>query len=180
MVSSGLSFAHTARSGTYFRVADPDWEDPLDGLAGAAVGGRWNSPGSFPVVYLNESVNLARLFVAYRLRRQPYGPEDLDPETAPSLAHADMPEASYVDIVTDDGCQRAGLPVTYPFDQRGKVVTHAACWPIGDRAWLQSEPGIACRSATTGAAASDEELAWFQRASQLTLSNLQPFSEWFF
>lgn len=180
MVSSGLSFAHTARSGTYFRVADPDWEDPLDGLPGVTSGGRWNPPGSFPVVSLNRSVSLARLFVAHRLRGQPYGPEDLDPETAPSLAHADVPEASYVDIVTDDGCRSAGLPVTYPFESQSKVVPHAVCWPIGERAWLQGEPGIACRSATKGAATSDEELAWFQRGSQLALSNLQPFSEWFF
>lgn len=180
MGSSRLRFAHTSRSGTYNRVADPDWEDPLDGLPGVAAGGRWNPPGSFPVVYLNKSLPLARLFIAHKLMGHPYGPEDLDPEEAPVLALTDVPDDSYVDIVTDSGCAQAGLPVTYPSTAQGEVITHTACWPIGEEAWRIGEPGIACRSATVGAASSDEELAWFQRENQLHARDVMGFSKWFF
>jgi len=44
------------RGGPYLRVADPGWEDPLDGSYAANRGGRWNPPESFAVVYLTSSV----------------------------------------------------------------------------------------------------------------------------
>ena len=44
------------RAGRYFRVADPDWDEPLEGSYSARLGGRWNPSGSFPVCYLNRDV----------------------------------------------------------------------------------------------------------------------------
>ena len=175
-----MTFEHVERGGIYFRVANPDWDDPLDGMHGVNQGGRWNAPRSFPVVYLNKTVALARRLVAHRLRDEPYGPEDLDPDRGPTLAEADLSRKTYVDIVTDNGCTQAGLPVTYPFTATGEVVSHDECWPIGQEAWELKEWGIACRSATNGAATSDEELAWFQRRVGLKLLILRRFNEWFF
>jgi len=161
-------------------VADPDWHDPLDGLPGVARGGRWNEPGSFPVVYLNQTRSLARKFVAHKLDDQPYAPEDLDPATGPMLVTADLENEDHVDVVTDEGCVTAGLPYSYPRDDAGETIPHEVCRPIGQAAWDTGEPGIASRSASKAAATTDEELAWFQRADTLIAVDEEPFSSWFF
>ena len=180
MGSPSLKFKHVTRAGTYHRVADPDWPEPLDARPALASGGRWNPPGSFPVVYLNRSVPLARLFVANKLRGLPYGPEDLDPDSGPVLVSVELLSGSYVDVVTDAGCASVGLPSSHPIDSSGDVVPHEACQPIGQEAWNQGEPGIACRSATHGASRSDEEMAWFQRGRRLHADEVEGFVDWFF
>ncbi len=35
------------RGGTYHRVADPSWREPLDGSYAAFHGGRWTAPGPY-------------------------------------------------------------------------------------------------------------------------------------
>lgn len=175
-----VEFGYQVRGGTYYRVADSDWADPLDGSPSMINGGRWNPPRLFPVVYLNRSVSLARLFIAHKLRDLPYGPEDLDPDSGPVLVNVDLPSERYVDVVTDAGCAAAGLPISYPVDASGHMVERQSCWPIGEVAWRQDEAGIACRSATHGAPRSDEELAWFQQDTRLTADGVEPFLEWFF
>lgn len=180
MVCAGLSFLRLSRGGPYHRVAEADWEDPLDGVPGMNAGGRWNPPDSFPAVYFNQSVELARLYVSQKLRDQPYGPEDIDPDTGHVLATVDLPAQDYVDIVTDGGCRAAELPTTYPLDRFGDPIPHEACWPIGEDAWREGEHGIACRSATAGAERSDEELAWYQRGSALAAARVLGFTDWFF
>ena len=175
-----MSFRHVTRGGSYFRVADPVWQDPLDGHSGVATGGRWNEAGSFPVVYLSRTKSVARKFVAHKLGDQPYSPEDLDPAEGPLLVTADLESEDYVDVVTDEGCITAGLPDSYPRDDAGETIPHQVCWPIGQAAWDTGEPGIACRSASKAAATTDEELAWFQRADTLIAVDEEPFLSWFF
>lgn len=161
-------------------MAEPDWHNPLDGLPGVARGGRWNEPGSFPVVYLNQTRSLARKFVAHKLRDQPYAPEDLDPATGPMLVTVNLENGDHVDVVTDEGCITAGLPSSYPRDDAGETIPHEVCWPIGQVAWDTGKSGIACRSATMAAVPTDEELAWFQRTETLIAVGREPFSDWFF
>ena len=55
---------HIRRGELYFRVADPNRRNPLDGSYAAKSGGRWNPPNSFPVVYLNRDIRVARANVA--------------------------------------------------------------------------------------------------------------------
>lgn len=145
-----------------------------------ASGGRWNAPGAFPVLYLNRTVRLSRLYVAHKLRDEPYGPEDLDPESGPILIDVEVPPSGYVDVVSDAGCLAVGLPKSYPVDGSGDLVPHPVCWPIGQEAWHQGEQGVACRSATQGASRSDEELAWFQRDQKLQASAVKNYADWFF
>lgn len=174
-----MIFEHLRRGGHYYRVASPDWDDPLDGVAAMPKGARWHAPGAFPVVYLNATRELARLFVLHRLRGFPYGPEDLDPDAAPVLVTADIAEDDFVDVVSEGGCVAAGLPATYPFHPDGRPVTAEECRPVGQAAWDGGEPGIACRSASTGARLSDEELAWFQRETRLTAVTIERFPDWY-
>jgi hypothetical protein len=169
---------HVPRGGPYVRVADPDWSDPLSAEHARRRGGRWNPPGSFGVIYLNDSVALARAQVRRRLEPRGMRPEDLDPEAGPILVHTRVPNDEYVDAISDEGLGELGLPQTYPVDRRGTTVPHGPCQAIGQAAWDDGEPGIACRSAATTASAEAEELAFFARR-RLSVQRSERFAEWF-
>jgi len=162
------------RGGLFYRVADADWENPLDGSFSMRRGGRWNARGSFPLVYLNATVDVARAQVQRSFDGAPWTFGDLDP--GPVLVSTEVAYDEYVDVVTDEGCMAAGLPAAYP-----KGVDHARCQPIGQRAWGHAYPGIACRSAAVFAPGGGEELAWFQRPDRdrLRATQTEDFDEWF-
>lgn len=147
-----------SRGGEYFRIADPDWPEPLDASYALARGGRWNPPGSFPVLYLNAEMGTARANVDRRFEGLPYSVLDLLPDRRPMVVSADVPAQDFVDIVTDRGCEAAGLPKSYPRHANGREVSHGRCRPIGAEAHEQGLSGIASRSA---ARSNGEELAWF-------------------
>ncbi len=174
-----MNVLHISRGGNYYRLADVDWSDPLDGSFSQAKGGRWNPPGSFPVVYLNATEDVARALVRARMNSVAIEPEELDPIEGPLLVRSHVPGEDFVDIITDKGCIAAGLPDTYPLDTNGKRIGQADCQPIGVEAWKTGDPGIACRSATQGAPAQVEELAWFQRDHRLMSSETRTFAEWY-
>jgi hypothetical protein len=160
------------RAGPYLRVADPDWEDPLNGRYAAERGGRWNPPESFPVVYLCRSIEVARANVYRRLEGQPYGPEDL--RTGPNLVRTNVPEDRYLNAITEAGLRDLGLPKTYPLDSRRRRIGWPRCQPLGLRAWEAGLPGVAARSAR----ASGEELAYFGDR-KLRRGAVRTFEEWF-
>jgi RES domain len=160
------------------RVADPEWRDPLSGEHARRRGGRWNPPGSFATVYLNDSVELARAQLRHRLEPRGIRPEDLDPEAGPVLAHTRVPDDEYVDAVSDEGLADLGLPATYPLDRRGEAIAHSACQPIGRAAWDAGERGIACRSAASSAPPDAEELAFFARR-RLRIGRTERFADWY-
>jgi hypothetical protein len=170
---------HLRRGGEYLRVADPSWADPLDGGYAAIVGGRWNPPASFPVVYLCASLEVARANVHRKLSGHPYGPEDLDPDAAPVLVATRVREDAFVDAVSDAGCRSLGLPKTYPRDSRGRTIGHQRCQPIGQAAWDAGEPGIAARSAAPRTSRRGEELAFFPRRRRLRAGRTLRFDDWF-
>jgi hypothetical protein len=167
------------RGGSYLRVADPGWDNPLSGEYSRLHGGRWNAPRAFPVVYLCRDEQVARANVLRKHEGLPYGPEDLDPREAPVLVSTVVPRKAYVDIVSDDGCTAAGLPASYPHDVLGQPIGHDLCRPIGQAAWREGRPGIACRSAAPGAHPGGEELAFFVRGDALPVAEIRSFSDWY-
>lgn len=173
-----MTFVAVRRTGGYLRVADPAWKEPLDGSYSVRQGGRWNAPGSFGVVYLNRTIEVARANVRRRFAGRPYGLEDLEPAEAPVLVSTAVPQEDFVDVVSDAGCRAAGLPATYPL-QDGETIPHSRCQPIGRRAWDEGWPGIACRSAAPGCGRDDEELAWFEREVGLQATTTRAFDDWF-
>jgi RES domain-containing protein len=170
---------HVRRGGGYLRVADPEWQDPLDGTYSMRGGKRWNPQGSFPVVYLSATVEVARANCDDWFVGQPYGPLDVEPERAPVLVETNVPDDEYADALTNAGCTALGLPTTYPFDSSGVEVPWSVCQPIGQRLWDAAERGIACRSAALPRGAAGEELAYFQGGDRLPTLRVRPLREWY-
>jgi hypothetical protein len=161
-------------------VADPAWRRPLDPGFAAARGGRWNPPSSFPVVYLCATRDVARANVLRRFAGLPFGLLDILPERRPVLIETDVPDRRAVDMTTDAGCRAAGLPITYPFDGRGRVVGWGRTQPIGATAWEQGEASIAARSAALAKGERGEELGWIVRTADDRLRvAVSRFDDWF-
>ena len=169
-----MAYGRTARrGGTYNRLADPAWSDPLDTGFAREHGGRWNEPGSFGVLYLNGSVELARAQARHKLAGQPYDVEDLDESEQHDLAEVEVPEDDFLDCVTDAGLEAVGLPATYPH-----AVAHAECRPVAAAARDAGRPGVACRSAATP---EREELAVFDTAAGgIVMTGRRAFADWYY
>lgn len=157
-------------------MADPAWATGLDPNYSQVSGGRWNPPGSFPVLYLNADIETARARVDRNFVGLPYGPLDLRRDRRPILVATLVPEEPFVDIVSDQGCVAAGLPATYPRHRNGREVSHARCQAVGVAVHEQRLPGIAYRSA---ARLDGEELAWFIEHAPESIGS-RPFDEWYF
>ena len=165
----------------WWRIADPAWGDPLDPSFARRHGGRWNPPNSFPVLYLNEDVATARLNLRAFISRWPYEPEDLRDDTGPTLVGCTVPRRQVVcDAHSPAGLRAAGLPGTYPLDDRGALIPHARCQPVGARARDEGLRGVRARSARSRDGAG-RELAWFpaSRRSLARRVRTLAFTAWF-
>jgi RES domain len=168
------------RGGACNRLTEAHWEDPLDTGFSKQHGGRWNAPGSYGVLYLNMTERMARIQVEHKLAGHPYDIEDLDPAAQHDLVDVDVAKTDALDLVSDDGLQAVGLPVSYPLDADGPPVPHEQCHPVGQTAYDEPLPAIACRSAAAGAAPTDEELAVFDRdVGIVTQTARRPFADWY-
>lgn len=166
---------------TWWRIADADWDNPLDPDFARRRGGRWNPPDSFPTLYLNEDLVSSRLNLRAFIAQWPYEPEDLRAETGPVLVAAKLPRHQEVaDIHTPKGAKAAGLPKTYPFEKRGKRVPHSRCQLVGQAVKVEGLKGIRTRSAQAPDGAG-RELAWFPatKRSAATQVNCLSFDEWY-
>ena len=177
-----MAYGRTVRrGGSYNRLAEPAWVDPLDTSYSRDRGGRWNPPRSFGVLYLNRDLRTARLQVQHKLRGQPYGVEDLDESEQHDLVSVEVAERGWLDCVRVRGLEAVGLPRTYPRHRNGLPVRHSDCQPVGQAAFDDGRPGVACRSAVVGALPTDEELGVFERGADtgVRMIGRQSFSEWF-
>lgn len=166
---------------TWWRIADLAWASPLDPSFAMRRGGRWNPPDSFPTLYLNEDPVTARLNLRAFIAGWPYEPEDLRSDTGPVLVGATLPRGQVVcDVHSPPGVRAVGLPATYPFDARGRLVPHGKCQPIGRQIKALGLRGVRCRSAQSRDGAG-RELAWFPATSRsrATPTALQAFDEWY-
>ena len=146
---------------TWWRIADRAWGDPLDPSFAGRHGGRWNPPGRFATLYLNDDIVTARLNLRAFIAQWPYEPEDLRDETGPVLVGARLPRNQRVcDVHTRVGVRAAGLSATYPLAANGTLVPHARCQPIGQQAKADGLQGVRARAAQSRDGAG-RELAWF-------------------
>ncbi|CAN5298150.1 hypothetical protein BH24PSE2_BH24PSE2_13090 [soil metagenome] len=165
----------------WLRIAGSDWADPLDPGFAARRGGRWNPPDSFPTLYFNEDVMTARLNLRHYIADWPYEPEDLRNDTGPVLVSARLPRHQRVcEAHTRRGIAALGLPATYPIDEQGRLIPHARCQRIGERAARGGLRGVRCRSARAPDGAG-RELAWFPATGRSRARRVDTarFEEWF-
>lgn len=164
----------------WLRVADPAWEDALDPEYAARIGGRWNPPGSFPTLYLNEDLHTARAQILKLLEGSPIEPDDLD--LGFDLVAAALPRTQTVaDLRHEEGLEAMSLPATYPRYTNGRPVQHEVCQPVGSEVHAQGFRGVFARSAATSDG-SGRELAWFpaRKSSTAKLVRRHSFAEWWF
>lgn len=161
-------------------MADPGWADPLDSRFAQERGGRWNPPGSFLTLYLNEDSYTARAQVLKLLEGSPVEPEDLDQGF--DLVVATLPRAQVAaDASTDQGLESLGLPPSYPLYRNRRPVGHEVCQEVGARVHEGGLRGVYARSAVTRDG-SGRELAWFpaRATSRATLVERRPFARWWY
>lgn len=165
----------------WLRIANADWDDPLDPRFAGERGGRWNPPDSFPTLYFNEDVVTARFNLDRFIEGWPYEPEDLEDDTGPVLVRATLPRKQRVaDCHTPAGVASLGLPPTYPLDATGELVDHPTCQSLGRAIHETGRRGVRSRSARVPDLAG-RELAWFPAtaASKARLVETTPFSQWY-
>ena len=165
----------------WWRIADPAWVDPLDPGFAMQQGGRWNSPDSFPTLYLNEDMVTARLNLRAFIAGWPYEPEDLREDVGPLLVGCVLPRRQVVcDVHTRAGVRAAGMPATFPFERDGTLVAHDRCQPVGAWAKALSLRGVRARSAQSRDGAG-RELAWFPASVRSVARRIKTlaFPEWF-
>lgn len=85
---------HVTREGEYFRVAAPEWENPLDFEPTQRSAG-------FPALYLYGSPTCARTTITQRFAGGAINLEDFKLEAAPILVTVKIPEAEYVDAISE-------------------------------------------------------------------------------
>lgn len=166
----------------WMRIADRAWADPLNPTIAKSHGQRWNPPGSFPVLYLNEDLVTARLNLRLFIVGWPFEPEDLRDDTGPCLVSARLPRSQRVaDVHSRAGVAAVGLPASFPLDPDGQLMGHGVCQPIGADVHRQGLRGVRYRSARAPDGAG-RELAWFPATSRskAQLEGVASFESWFY
>jgi RES domain-containing protein len=165
----------TRRSGSYYRVCDPDWTDCADTTFAKAHGGRWNPPGAFGALYLNATLRVAAANARRAHAGRAIGLFDLRPEERPHLATFLIPSLRVVDAVGDAGVRELGFPPTFPVD-----VDWAPCQAIAAHAYANGFDGAAARSAAEArfSGSLGEELAVFD-THVLAPTDRVPFHTWY-
>lgn len=145
----------------WLRITRPHYADPFDPGFAERLGGRWNPPGSWPTLYLNEDLVTVHAQVRHLFAGRGVEPDDLDDDAPIRLAAATLPGRQRVaDVVSADGVAAVGLPEEYPLDAAGRIVGHDVTQAIGVAAHSSGRRGVWCRSA----AGVGRELAWFPAA----------------
>jgi hypothetical protein len=164
----------------WLRIADESWEDPLDPTYADIAGGRWNSPGDGPTLYLNADEATARAQIARLLEGTSVDPADLRDDAPYVMVRATLPARQRVaDATTDTGLVALGLPRSYPRRARGGLVPWATCRRAARVVRAEGLRGVLARSAATRDDVG-RELAWFpaRGARASAVGEPVPFARW--
>ncbi len=145
----------------WLRVVRPEYADPFDTSFAEAQGGRWNPPGSWPTLYLNEDMATVHAQVRHMFVGRGIEPDDLGDDAPLHLAACTLPRRQRVaDAQTPLGLKALSLPPTYPVNRRGNPIGRGVTQSIGATAHGSGLRGVWC----TSAAGIGRELAWFPAA----------------
>lgn len=168
--------------GNLFRTIPHGSATPLSSQFAFDFGGRWNSPGSYPVLYTSSSVTGARNYVNWQADHAGLPLDAWAPENQPDLLIISV-TASFADLATDYGLVNRGLPPTYPVGYLGSdswTITQT----IAATLYMANWPGLVTRSATapswTGPITEWAEVAVFSdRAGPPTLVDRVAYKDWY-
>ncbi len=132
-------------SGTLYRAIPHSSQDPLSTQQSLIAGGRWNPPGSFPVLYTGSSMQVIRSFIDWHATYFGIPLATRPRDELPDLAILSF-TATVADVASDDGLAHYGLPTNYP--EGFSPNDHSATRPIGVSIYALGMAGIATRSAT--------------------------------
>jgi hypothetical protein len=162
----------------WLRITRPHYADPFDPSFAQRRGGRWNPPGSWPTLYLNEDLATVHAQVRHLFAGRGVEPDDLDDDAPIRLAACTLPGRQRVcDAVTAAGVDAIGLASTYPLDVGGSQVSHATTQAIGVTVHESGLRGVWCRSA----AGVGRELGWFpaaRSAARPVWNAPRPYGSW--
>lgn len=164
----------------WLRVADASWADPLDPTYADRFGGRWNSPGDGPTLYLCEDLAVARAQLQRLLDPTPVDVTDLADDAPFVLVTAVLPDRQRVaDASTDIGLRSLGLPASYPLGPRGGKVPWRECRRAAHLVRATSLHGVLARSAVVETGPG-RELAWFPagKARATAVGKPRPYARW--
>ncbi len=150
--------ASLAYVGIVYRYVPHKATDPLDGSFAMRLGGRWNPPHSFPVLYTSCSIKVAVANLWHRFEGESVAPWEVSEEYQADLYELRIDQPNLVDVRTSDGIEGLGFPPSYP-EGTGYTVTQQAGLRLHREGW----PGVWCRSA---ALISGEEVALFLELAQ--------------
>lgn len=169
---------HLPDGHVWLRITRPHYTDPFDPSFAQRRGGRWNPPGSWPTLYLNEDLATVHAQVRHLFTGRGVEPDDLDDDAPIRLAACTLPGRQRVaDVITGAGVAAVGLPSSYPSDADGAQVPHSITQQIGVSVHDHGLRGVWCRSA----AGIGHELAWFpadRSAARPVWRHPRSFSTW--
>lgn len=162
----------------WLRIVRPEYTDPFDMSFARKQGGRWNPPGSWATLYLNEDIATVHAQVRHMFIGRGIDPDDLDDDAPLHLAACTLPRRQRVaDAHSADGLRQLNLPPTYPVNRRGNPIGRAVTQSIGATAHAAGLRGVWC----TSAAGIGREAAWFPAESaeaRPAWSSTRPFGDW--
>lgn len=167
----------TKRGGTYYRIANPQWVDPLATEYAKRNGGRWNPSGTFGALYLNATVEVAAANARWKHRNRAIKLFDLKASARPILVTLDVPSLQALDAVSDEGLRGNGFTTAYP-----EGASTAQCQRVARAAFDEGVRGVACRSAAeaVGGRWLGEELALFDTAAApREIAPRRAFADWY-
>jgi RES domain-containing protein len=158
-------------------VCKPEWAACSDTTYAKRLGGRWNPPEEFGALYLCATTEVAAAVARTHHVGRAIPLFSLRPSRRPQLQAFAVAANQFVDVVTNEGVDAAGLPLAYPYG-----VDHKTCWPVARQAYLSGQRGVAGRSAAESGPDFwlGEELAVFDNGPMpKTAGRRRPFSEWY-
>lgn len=158
------------QGGRFYRVCDPSWVDCCDATFSTIDGGRWNPPGTFPVLYLNANVQTAAANARHKYDGEIFGILDLNPTTRPHLQIVDVAQCVAADAISPEGLAALDLPRDFP-----ERVDYHTCQEIAVKIHHEGHAGIASRSA---ALSDGRELA-LMKLELATKQQRISFDQWY-
>ena len=135
-----------AVQGNVFRAIPHGSATPLSTQFAFELGGRWNSPSSYPVFYTSGSVTGVRNYVNWQAENYGLPLDSWAPEDQPDLLVVSV-DGSFADLATDFGLVNRGLPPTYPLGYLASE-SWSITQSIAATLYLAGWPGLVTRSAT--------------------------------